>query len=172
MSKWLYEHSPDNLARFILGTEGDKPLICFGINPSTAEPNNLDNTVRRVERFASRNGFDSWIMLNIYPQRATDPIDLHQSLDNALHTLNKMYISEILQRTNLTLWAAWGTVIARRKYLTDCLHDINLIAREYNCHWVSLGNLTKDGHPRHPLYLSYSVTPTNFDINPYLNHAV
>lgn len=39
---WLYERNRDNSARFILGESGKKALVCVGINPSTAEPNNLD----------------------------------------------------------------------------------------------------------------------------------
>lgn len=171
MLRWVYEHNHDNSARFVLGTEGDKPIVCFGINPSTAEPNNLDNTIRRVERFAKINGYDSWLMFNIYPQRATDPNDLHQTFDSTLHTLNKTYISKKLQRKNLTLWAAWGTLIVRRKYFADCLRDINDIASENNCRWIFLGSLTKEGHPRHPLYLPYSAAPANFDMETYLNSS-
>ena len=42
--KWLYV--PDYYAdyRYILGTKGENPLICIGINPSTAAPDDLDNT--------------------------------------------------------------------------------------------------------------------------------
>ena len=46
--------SPDFYSeyRYILGTAGKKPLITIGINPSTAEPDNLDNTLKSVERIA------------------------------------------------------------------------------------------------------------------------
>jgi hypothetical protein len=49
---WLYENNEDNTVRYILGTKGKKPLLCFGINPSTAEPEKLDNTLKSVERVA------------------------------------------------------------------------------------------------------------------------
>lgn len=52
---------------------GENPLVCFGINPSTAVPNALDPTLKRVRRFAAENGYDSWTMLNVYPQIATNP---------------------------------------------------------------------------------------------------
>lgn len=42
--QWLYEHNDDNSARYVLGTVGENPLVCFGVNPSTAEPNALDAT--------------------------------------------------------------------------------------------------------------------------------
>ncbi|MFR6424354.1 MAG: DUF1643 domain-containing protein, partial [Oscillospiraceae bacterium] len=47
------------------------PLICIGINPSTAQPGDLDNTLKSVERIALGNGYDSFTMFNVYPQRAT-----------------------------------------------------------------------------------------------------
>ena len=65
--EWLYERTVDNSARFILGTVGSNPLICFGINPSTAEPSNLDPTVNYVSRLAVSNNYDSFVMLNVYP---------------------------------------------------------------------------------------------------------
>ena len=58
--KWLYV--PDHYAdyRYILGTRGENPLICIGINPSTAQPGDLDNTLKSVERIALGNGYDSF----------------------------------------------------------------------------------------------------------------
>ena len=60
------------------------PLVCIGINPSTAQPGALDPTLKSVERLANANGFDSWIMFNVYPQRATDPNDMDRVPDRAL----------------------------------------------------------------------------------------
>ncbi len=75
-TQWLYERTTDNYARFVLGTIGNNPLICFGINPSTAEPGNLDPTINYVSSIATSNGFDCFVMLNVYPQRATNPNSL------------------------------------------------------------------------------------------------
>ena len=55
---WLYVPNHYGEYRYILGTTGRKPLICIGINPSTAAPNKLDNTLKSVERIAKGNGFD------------------------------------------------------------------------------------------------------------------
>lgn len=79
MTRWLWERNPEGTARFTLATLGSNPLVCVGINPNTAVPDDLDRTVNRVTGFASSNGFDSWTMLNVYPQIATDP-------DNILRT--------------------------------------------------------------------------------------
>ena len=61
-NKWIYENDSIQGNRYILGTKGVKPLLCFGINPSTAKPGELDNTLQSVARLALNNGFDSWIM--------------------------------------------------------------------------------------------------------------
>ena len=84
ITKWLYAPNFYSEYRYILGTRGQKPLICIGINPSTARPGDLDPTLKSVERLANANGFDSWIMFNVYPQRATDPNDLKDCLRDML----------------------------------------------------------------------------------------
>lgn len=47
---WHYKNDKDNTIRYILGEEGNKPLFCIGINPSTAEPDNLDSTLKKARK--------------------------------------------------------------------------------------------------------------------------
>ena len=54
--KWLYVPDYYTDYRYILGTRGSDPLICIGINPSTAAPDDLDNTLKSVSRIAAGNG--------------------------------------------------------------------------------------------------------------------
>jgi len=89
----IYVNNNDNSCRFALGTEGTKPLIVIGINPSTADDKNPDKTINRVMGFAEGNGFDSFIMLNLYPQRTPYPSDLHSNLDLGIHNQNLKTIS-------------------------------------------------------------------------------
>jgi len=86
--RWLYVPNNYTEYRFILGTRGKKPLICVGINPSTAAPDALDNTLKSVERIALHNGYDSFIMFNVYAQRATRPDDMEKTCNSALHREN------------------------------------------------------------------------------------
>ena len=65
--KWIYENDQDNQTRYVLGTKGTKPLLCIGINPSTAKPDDLDKTLESVERLARSNDFDGWIIEKIHP---------------------------------------------------------------------------------------------------------
>ena len=87
-TRWLYVPDFYTEYRYILGTRGENPLICIGINPSTAEPDNLDNTLKSVQRIAAGNGFDSFIMFNVYAQRATRPDDMDRALNAQLHRAN------------------------------------------------------------------------------------
>lgn len=168
--KWIYVKTPDNSARFVLGIKSKVPLLCFGINPSTAAPENLDNTVKSVERIAVRHDFDGWIMLNIYPQRATCPDNLHTELDKTLHQKNLQNIENTLKKLGgeATILAAWGTLINKRRYLKKCLCDVNLILQKYKCEWVCIGKKSKNGHPHHPLYLKNSERIKLFDIKKYI----
>lgn len=167
--KWLYIPHEYREYRYILGTKGKKPLICIGINPSTAEPDNLDNTLKSVERIAIGNGFDSFIMFNVYPQRATRPNDMSLSVNKDLHRENMNAFAYILSLSSVkpTVWAAWGTIIETRPYLLDCLIDMIRIGKEYGANWVKCGPLSKNGHPHHPLYLKNDSLLELFDIEEY-----
>ena len=168
IGRWYYEPPIYTDHRFILGTVGENPLVCFGINPSTAEPGNLDNTLKSVARIAKNNGFDSWIMFNVYPQRATNPNDMDAERNEQLHCLNMQYIEQIFCRKNVVLWAAWGTIVEKRQYLKEYVKEIVNLAQKYNLPWVSFGPISKFGHPHHPLYLKQDSVSAPFDINEYI----
>jgi len=165
---WLYHINRTNTARFALGTEGHFPLILLGLNPSTAEPLNLDPTLQSVERIANHQGYNYWVAINLYPQRATNSKDLHKEFDESLHLTNLKHIENVLIFDDPVIWAAWGTKITIRPYLLDCLRDIYELSKKYDCLWVSIGDLSKDGHPYHPLYLRNNAEMKEFDIEGYL----
>jgi len=165
---WIYEHSADNSARFVLGTVGENPLVCVGVNPSTAAPGQSDHTVRKVMGFAARNGFDSWVMLNLYPQRSTDPKGMHSTHSPELQAENERHIVELLAGRPLTLLAAWGAPIKTRPYLAQMLEGIVSASAAAGCSWVSIGDPTKSGHPRHPSRPSYTLPLLSFDVRQYL----
>ena len=99
VDKWIYAPNFYSEYRYILGTRGKKPLICIGINPSTARPDDLDNTLKSVERIAHANGFDSFLMFNVYAQRATDPDSMERSCNMLLHREN-MKTSFLFRRSH------------------------------------------------------------------------
>ena len=170
--KWIYVPDFYTEYRYILGTRGDNPLICIGINPSTAEPDNLDNTLKSVARIADGNGFDSWIMFNVYAQRATRPDDMDRKLNDELHRANmdafRYILSHVGDGVSPAIWAAWGAIIEKRPYLLDCVRDMVGIGEAYGAHWLRAGKLSVKGHPHHPLYLRKDEHTVEFDILHYI----
>ena len=167
-NEWIYRELPDSSARFVLGKVGSNPLVCFGINPSTGSPGDLDDTLKRVESFALANGYDSFVMLNVYALRCTEPVGLPMKVDKGLHAQNLSEIKDFIAGRDLDIWAAWGTAIKKRPYLKACLSDIAMLDECANCRWVNIGNLTGDGHPHHPVGLAYDSDIENFDIASYV----
>ncbi len=171
VSKWLYVPNHYSEYRYILGTRGKKPLICVGINPSTAAPGDLDNTLKSVERVALHNGYDSFIMFNVYAQRATDPDDMEKNLNPDLHEENMRafdYALSLDTESSPAVWAAWGTIIEKRSYLPDCVRDMIALGEKYGARWYSAGKRSKKGHPHHPLYLRKDSMLQDFDVEDYL----
>ncbi len=173
-SAWLYVPDHYSEYRYILGTRGEHPLICIGVNPSTAVPGRLDNTLKSAERIALGNGYDSFIMFNVYAQRATVPDDMDRELNPLLHEENLRAFSWVLSRSGEApaVWAAWGAVIEKRPWLPRCVRDMADTGRRFGARWYTAGPRSKAGHPHHPLYLKKdSVLEPFDDLLPYLEHC-
>ena len=171
--KWLYVPNAYTEYRYILGTKGVNPLICIGINPSTAKPDDLDNTLKSVERTALHNGYDSFIMFNVYAQRATNPGDMDDCFNEYLHKENMeafRYVLSSYGEGNIpAVWAAWGTIIEKRPYLIPCVKDMIKIGNEFGAKWYTVGKRSVKGHPHHPLYLKNNSPVDEFDIESYID---
>ena len=171
INEWLYAPNFYSEYRYILGTRGKNPLICIGINPSTAQPGDLDNTLKSVQRIALGNGFDSFIMFNVYAQRATDPDAMEKECNPMLHRENLEAFRYVLSISeNPSVWAAWGAIIEKRSYLADCVQDMLSAGEEFGAKWYCAGAITKKGHPHHPLYLRKDEKIKPFDVEDYLKN--
>lgn len=138
--------SPCRKYRYTLSRTWDAespPLVFIGLNPSTADETEDDPTIRRCIGFAKRDGFGGIIMLNLFAFRSTDPAGL-KGVDDPVGPWNNDRISRACK--DRAVIAAWGVhgVLNRR----DRDVRILLAGSDLRC----LGR-TKDGHPRHPLYL-------------------
>lgn len=169
VSRWLYVPNTYSEYRYILGTRGKKPLICIGINPSTAAPDALDPTLQSVQRIALANGYDSFLMFNVYAQRATRPDDMEKQCNRQLHEENRKAFRYLLSLSEEpAVWAAWGNIIMKRDYLMDCMRDFLEDGKAVGAKWYTAGPLLKSGHPHHPLYLKRDTSLLDFDIETYL----
>ncbi len=165
--QWLYAPPFYAPYRYLLGTQGDRPLICVGLNPSTAEPGRLDNTLKSVQRIALHNGYDSFLMMNLYAQRATRPRDMDRAVCGFLAEENLRAFRYLLGRTK-TVWAAWGAVMETRGYLALCVRDFIRAGMAEGARWFCAGSRSRMGHPHHPLYLRKDSLLEPFDEREYL----
>lgn len=165
----IYDQPEVEDSRFILGKSGSEPLLVIGLNPSKANSRKSDPTTKKVEGFAERKGFKGFIMVNLYPQRATNPDDLDPKLNKEFHKKNIDKIRNlILEKNPKTILAAWGEGITCRYYLWDCLMQISQIPEIQKLKWKRIGSLLKSGHPRHPSRPGYENPLEDFDLDNYL----
>lgn len=158
-----------NEFRFSLTKEGNKTLVVFGVNPSTANEQNSDPTITKVMGFADRNGFDGFIMLNLYPQRCTNPTDLDKEINEELHRQNLEEIRlSVCDMEKPVVLFGFGDTINLRPYLKRCFKEIINVLATYNPQWKNIGTLTKNGNPRHLSRVSYTEL-TNFNIEEYIS---
>ena len=116
----------------------------MGINPSTAIPDRLDNTLKSVERIALANGYDSFLMFNVYAQRATDPDAMERRRNDILHQENLKAFQYLLSLSpQPAIWAAWGAIIEKRDYLATCLSDQIALGQAADAQWFTAGPISK-----------------------------
>lgn len=130
-----------------------KPVCAFiGLNPSTADANDDDQTIRRCVRFANDWGYGELIMMNLFAFRATRPRELHLAADPVGTTLNDLYLYGQLYRIDLVVaaWGVHGSLFARDQEVRK------LIEKEKQLY--CLGK-TKEGQPKHPLYIKANARP-------------
>ena len=123
-----------------------EPMVCIGLNPSTADETLNDPTIRRCIGFAKRDGFGGLVMLNLFGLRSTDPSALYTHPDpegpGNYETIRQYrhYSCVVACWGNHSKLAGHGCFMARAMNSLHCF------------------GLTKSGCPKHPLYLS-SQTP-------------
>ena len=162
----IYAASKDERFRYLLGSKGKRMLVAFGINPSKANRVRSDATVTRVIRTAAKNGFDGWLMMNVSPERSTDPKNLGAQSLKDKHQKNRMAFRRILETfPDYACLGAWGNLIESRPYLKECLRDLLGETSLSDRDWFCFG-ATANGHPRHPSRAGYEDFQP-FDIESY-----
>jgi len=145
----------DRVHRFILWRlwDASRGIIAFvGLNPSIADAERADPTVRRCIRYALDGGFGGMIMLNFYSLVSTDPTALKKRAFQGLaidHPLNVQVIRSWSRFAALTV-CSWGANIP--KAASEEMIRENITRPHYL-------KLTKNGIPSHPLYLKADLRP-------------
>lgn len=150
------EFSPCGLYRYSLwrqwGPADSPPAMFLMLNPSTADETQNDPTVERCQRRAREMGYGGLLVGNIFALRSTDPGALY-CWDDPQGPDNNVAILKMAKRAGIVIcaWGAHGRLRGRGKQV----HAI-LKAAGVTPHYLILN---KDGTPKHPLYISYSVRP-------------
>lgn len=135
------------------------------LNPSVADANIDDPTIRRCVGFARRDGYGGITVINLFAYRATDP----KELENAARGIdieglrNAFYHGYFLGDAKLTsspIVCAWGA----NKAVGNSGNTFIDYARSKEVELVCLGQ-TKSGAPKHPLYISADQPLVSFDLS-------
>lgn len=128
----------------------NKPYLPFVmLNPSTADAETDDPTIRRCMSFAIREGCGGVIVVNFYALRSTNP-KLLREVEDPVGPFNKSAIYDaaiVAAETRVPVICAWGV-----NDITQAAGGALVQAREAGARIVCLGK-TANGHPRHPLYV-------------------
>lgn len=128
------------------------PLLFIMLNPSTADEHRNDPTVARCETRARSMGYGGVMIANIFAFRATRPQDLKLA-DAPVGALNDAVLTHWTRQAGMTI-AAWGVHGGHQNQAPK-------VAQTLDGPLYHLG-LTKDGHPRHPLYVSFATQPAEW----------
>lgn len=151
-------------------TPNPRMVSFVGLNPSTADEHHNDPTVTRCINYAKAWGYDGMYMLNLFAYRATDPREMKaqeypESEPGIGRSRNyaalRRYGTSPLSELTVACWGVHGHIKETWNKLEEIrgFHDLivaNQLLRGANLH--ALG-LTKDGHPKHPLYLKSNLRP-------------
>ncbi len=120
-------------------------IVFILLNPSTADEQRNDPTIRRCIGFARAWEFGSVEVVNLFAYRATDCRELLK-LDDPVGEENNYHLIQAVERCSTVVvgWGTRGTLLARDRQV------LSLIVGRKDVHCLGI---TKNGQPRHPLYL-------------------
>ena len=127
-------------------------MLYIMLNPSKATEAENDPTIARCQTRALRLGYGGFVACNLFGLRETDPRNLRKAdapegPDNKATVLAEASAADLV----LCAWGVHGEHRGQAEIMEKTLRDNRLALH-------ALG-LTKHGHPRHPLYVSYGAAP-------------
>lgn len=137
-----------------LGMMGEGAVCFVMLNPSTADAENDDPTIRRCIGYARRFGAARLEVVNIFAYRSTDPGVLSgMSRDTAVGPENDAHILDVVSRSKIVIcaWGNHGSLFGRAKEVLRLIGSVQTpMALKINA---------KSGEPAHPLYLKGDARP-------------
>jgi hypothetical protein len=150
----IWKLDPEEAAhRFVIGNTSRAspdapPLIAVCMNPSRADHGQADRTVNRLIRASVEHGYGGWLMVNLYPERSTDPSALSE-FDPALSSANCAAIERVLTQHGATeVLGAWGGL--KHASLRRGRRDVLDTLARLGVRLFSFDEPTAGGDPRHP----------------------
>ena len=128
----------------------DHGIAWICLNPSTADENQLDPTLRRIRDFSATWGYAFFIMLNLFAWRATQPADMKRTTD-PIGPDNDHWIAHWSKRVDRVMlgWGEHGAHLGRDQHVLTYLDRSKTFCLERNT----------SGQPKHPLYVSKKNKP-------------
>lgn len=137
-----------------------KSALFIMLNPSTADGDQDDPTIRRCVGFAKAWGYDRMEVVNLFAWRATKPADLLavNHPDDPVGENNREHIRRAAAGAGIIVcaWGAQGGHLGQDETTLGWLSDAQL----RRCHALKT---TKEGYPGHPLYIAASTVPVPFE---------
>lgn len=149
--------SPCGRYRYRLERPGIGPgaTAIIMVNPSTADAELDDATIRKLRGFGARNGWGRLIVGNLFAYRATDVAELGR-VDDPVGPDNASHLARILHDVERVVFA-WGPLSKQPKRYRHLWCGINQAAHLTGLQPLSIGPVAKCGHPKHPLMLGYDL---------------
>lgn len=139
--------------------DNNKPFVMFiGLNPSTANENVNDPTIRRVISIAKNLGYGGVYMMNCFAYVSTDPDEL---VHNGNNLTNNRWLVHVSNKCKDIIFA-WGNF----KIVKDTARDFDLMTMFPNA--LAL-QINKNGSPKHPLYVKSNIQPVEYNLYQSLN---
>ena len=162
--RWFLERCwNDPCARQRMDGACDTLIFC-GLNPSRADANTDDPTMRRLSGFAQTWGYRRLVVINLFALITPSPAVLRRHR-RPVGDANDAVLNSWLQRwcrcPGWTLWLGWGAgggLGRRDQWMLERLSELNSLRQQHGASGPLCLGTTRSGHPRHPLYLAGSAS--------------
>lgn len=145
-----------NCGRYRYRLERDGPgngrTVVIMVNPSTADAEQDDATIRKLKGFGARNGWGRIIVGNLFAYRAADVREL-ASVDDPFGPRNEWHLRRMFDEASRVIFA-WGPPRKLPRYLRRRWQEVVRLL-PLHCDPFCIGQPTWGGHPKHPLMLAY-----------------